>query len=153
MIGQVLGANANAIIWLGSVSGYSEGFEMRIHALTKASDSHAPKPFLADIDEMGRQRAGVRASIMYSDGRKGSSSDTVQGRFAKQKPSVGDLSIWPTEGHGGSGRFDQCYWISPLPPQGRVFVAIQWPEASLDATIEIDAAVIAAAAAHAEGVF
>jgi hypothetical protein len=59
-------------------------------------------------------------------------------------------------GHSGGGesRFDQAYWISPLPPPGRVVVVCEWPAVEIAVgRLEIDARLILDAAERARAMF
>ena len=51
--------------------------------------------------------------------------------------------VLPQRGGGGGNRYEQTYWCWPLPTEGRVRIAVQWPAAGIASTsVEIDGSAI-----------
>ena len=61
-------------------------------------------------------------------------------------PTEGDPPgplLWPGGGGGGGDRWDQSYWLWPLPPPGPVAFVVEWPSEGIELTRhELDAAPI-----------
>jgi hypothetical protein len=140
---------------LGGFVAYTAGFTFDLAVRRRAHDdvdwfaeqmrfSHGPRRGREIPPEF------FRFGIEFADGRK---ATNIGGWFSHH--SEGDL---PPEGpvlieHGGSGgatRWDQSYWVWPLPPPGRVAFACEWPIARLELIrLDIDAASIADASKRA----
>ncbi|HEX2048163.1 MAG TPA: hypothetical protein VHF27_10380 [Acidimicrobiales bacterium] len=62
-----------------------------------------------------------------------------------------DLTVVPVTGSGTQARFDQRYWVAPLPPPGPLPIAVEWPARNLPETrADLDGEAIVEAAARAE---
>jgi hypothetical protein len=63
----------------------------------------------------------------------------------------GDLTVVPVSGSGTQTRFDQRFWVMPLPPPGPVGVVLAWPARDVaEIRAELDGAAVVDAAAQAE---
>ena len=63
----------------------------------------------------------------------------------------GNLTIVPVSGSGTQTRFDQRFWVMPLPPPGPVSLIVEWPARDLpEARADLDGSAIVEAAARAE---
>ena len=63
----------------------------------------------------------------------------------------GNLTVFPVSGSGTQTRFDQRFWVMPLPPPGPVGVIVEWPARDLPAArADLDGSAIVDAAARAE---
>jgi hypothetical protein len=93
-------------------------------------------------------------TIRFADGREsqGAGGRGMPAQLRSALEST-DLDAEPPEpagplisgigGGGGGRRWDQQYWVSPLPPDGPMRVSCQWPAGGIpDGQIELDGAAI-----------
>ena len=65
--------------------------------------------------------------------------------------AAADLRSTPLYGAGSQTRFDQRFWVEPLPPAGPLGVVVEWPSRDLpEARADLDAGAIIDAASRAE---
>ena len=153
-----------ATVYIAYVDAFPEGFELKVEAIAHA-DVHA---FRCDgeLDIFGRHWPMVgqpqdaippqliRIGVQFADGRK---ATNTTGHTA---PADGPV-MWPLQGGAGwsgtgedGGRFDQGYWVSPMPPLGVVALVVEWPAAGISLVRhEIDAQVMLDAAERARSLF
>ncbi len=135
------------VIAADRIVAYPTGFELGITVRTNDRPVHRS---FGDH----RQRAwsgvaafpgeSVRVSVIFADGRQG----TVD-NFSSAPG--GDIRLIPVHGHGSQSRFDQRFWVEPLPPPGPVGVVVAWERRGLAETrADFDADTILQAAAKAE---
>ena len=97
-----------------------------------------PSGFLVELRIIGAAREGSAGPATQLDLRFTGDQDLV------------------VRGGSGGGLPDDVhltYWVSPLPPEGPIVAVLSWPERGIeDATAELDADAIRAAAARAEQV-
>ncbi len=135
------------VIAADRIVAYPTGFELGITVRTNDRPVHGS---FGDH----RQRAwsgvaafpgeSVRVSVIFADGRQG----TVD-NFSSAPG--GDIRLIPVHGHGSQSRFDQRFWVEPLPPPGPVGVVVAWERRGLAETrADFDADTILQAAAKAE---
>lgn len=126
---------------------YPTGFELGITVRTKQG------PAYGSFDDQ-RRRAwsgsaafpgeSVRVSVVFADGRRG-----MLDNFSSRQ--TGDVRLAPIEGHGTQTRFDQRFWVEPLPPPGPLGVVVEWERRGLAETrADVDAGAILEAAAKTE---
>jgi hypothetical protein len=126
---------------------YPTGFELGITVRTKQG------PAYGSFDDQ-RLRAwsgsaafpgeSVRVSVVFADGRRGMLDNFVSS-------PVGAVKLVPIEGHGTQTRFDQRFWVEPLPPPGPLGVVVEWERRGLAETrADLDAGAILEAAAKTE---
>lgn len=126
---------------------YPAGFEFGITVRTN------DQPTYGSFNDQ-RQRAwsgvaafpgeSVRVTVVFADGRRG----TVD-NFSSAP--AGEVQLIPVHGHGTQTRFDQRFWVEPLPPPGPLGVVVQWERRGLPETrADLDAGAILAAASQAE---
>jgi hypothetical protein len=135
------------VIAADRVVAYPTGFEVGITVRTKHRPAHG------SFDDQ-RQRAwsgtsafpgeSVRVSVVFADGRR-AGVDNFSSR------PTGDVRLVPIQGHGTQTRFDQRFWVEPLPPPGPLGVVVEWERRGLAETrADLDAGAILEAAAKAE---
>ena len=126
---------------------YPTGFEFGITVRTNDQPTHG-----SFNDQRQRAWSGVaafpgesvRVSVVFADGRRG----TVD-NFSSAP--AGEVQLIPVHGHGTQTRFDQRFWVEPLPPPGPLGVVVQWERRGLSETrADLDAGAILAAASRAE---
>jgi hypothetical protein len=113
-------------------------------AMFHGSPFHPPR-HLGDRTE-GVPPEVLRLGVQFSDGRKATSLGMPA--WSEQPPT--EPLLWP---HGGSGgeRSGMTFWLWPLPPEGPLLFACEWPLAHIPfSTKEVDAAVVLDAAGRAE---
>ena len=126
----VIARTPTVVVAVDRVVAYPNGFELGVTARTQ--DEPVP----------GSLETGHRRSW---SGTAAFPSQSLQVRLE------GGLTVVPVSGSGTQARFDQRYWVMPLPPPGPVRVLVEWPDRDLPETqAELDGAAIVEAAARAE---
>jgi hypothetical protein len=151
---MVLARNARAVVFVGGLTVYPEGFEFEVRVL--AADGEWLDPSLNGVYQRrgGPQENNyedmLRFGVEFSDGRRASN---VGGRARRE----GEPESPVLQGRGGSGStssWDQRFWLWPLPPTGRLGFVCEWPAAGIELTrVDIDAQPLIDAAARAQHVF
>ncbi|MGH9226575.1 MAG: LolA family protein [Acidimicrobiales bacterium] len=105
------------------VVAYPEGFELYVTVRTRDEP-------VAGTVEPGHPRSwggtaafpgeSLRFGVEFSDGRR-----SFPGTFA-QSSGPPDLTLMPLSGSGTGARFDQRFWVQPLPPPGPVGLIVEW---------------------------
>jgi hypothetical protein len=107
--------------------------------------SHHHEPVSGPIPD-----AMLRVGVALSDGRK--ATNVAPARL----PPTGDdvLVLSPGGGGGSSERYEQTYWLWPLPPDGAVQIVCEWPAHGIPVTtLDVDGAAVLAAAKRSRVVF
>lgn len=155
---RVLARTDRAAVCVTRVGAFPTGFELDLVTLTPVDR--------ADLDpllfgphhhrRMGRSEDVppdmLRFGLQFADGGKA----TNVGGFLPPEPGTAPTGpvIVPGGGSGGDGRWQQSFWVWPLPPQGPLLLVCEWPAAGIALTrSEIDAGVILDAAARAQVLF
>ena len=150
---------------------YPHGAEFKL-SVRKRPGAQCEGEFL---DMMGRPRGRSRSreldsemlrfGVQFADGRKatnlgGGFQGFVPGggmnvlrvsasTSSDQSPPDG-MILWGRGGGGSSGRYDQRYWLWPLPPVGPVVFVCEWPSEQIAETrVEVDSAPIRDAVSRA----
>jgi hypothetical protein len=85
----------------------------------------------------------LRVGVAFSDGRR-SFADNFQ-----QSSPPSDLTLIPLSGSGTAARFDQRFWVQPLPPPGPVGLIVEWERRGLAETrVDVSAEEIREAASR-----
>jgi hypothetical protein len=143
----VLARSETMVVAADRIVAYPTGFEFGITIRTHDRPAHG------SFDHQ-RQRAwagvaafpgeSVRVTVEFADGRRG----TVD-NFASAP--AGQVQLVPIRGHGTQTRFDQQFWVEPLPPAGPLGVVVEWERRGLAGRrAELDAGAILDAAGRAE---
>jgi len=162
-LGDVLAQSAVAVIYASSVAAYPLGFELTLIVVCRDRDIDFGPEFLG----MEALRSGERRSenetarealwfaMQYADGTRVTNARLRPDGLSTVVASLSSPSgLRFTEGHGSEGQYELRYWIWPLPPHGPLVIESAWPAASLGPSrIELDAAPIIDAAAHARVIF
>ena len=126
---------------------YPTGFELGITIRTSDRPAHG-----SFDDQRHRAWSGVaafpgesvRVSVVFADGRRGAVDNFTSA-------PAGDVRLVPIGGHGTQTRFDQRFWVEPLPPPGPLGVVVEWERRGLaERRAELDAGAIVEAARKAE---
>jgi hypothetical protein len=160
----LLGRSELASVFVDYVDAYPEGFELKIRATTSLAYRELSRPgdrWAPDVFGEDEPRAGgrgellpprlLRIGVQFADGRTATSITGHDRPVAG--PVMRSLSGRRSGGPGAS-RFDQGYWIVPLPPPGPVSVVCEWPIVQIPVERrEIDAQLILDAAERARAMF
>jgi hypothetical protein len=154
----VLAFGSGVAIALTDCVVFSTGFELGLTVKGKEPIDHldmgyGPPPRPGKPLPEGLLRFGVR----YADGRKGTTLGLHPGQVAMafykarqegREPEVPAGPILMPRGGGGGGRtYNQRYWIWPLPPDGKLTIACEWPAKGVALTMHaLDAGEILRAA-------
>ncbi len=145
-------------VWLGAIEAYATGAMLEVAILGR-------EPALTGVESgQGTWRFGVE----FADGRKAVTyglggfaqmgSATSARAFAQsarrpyERPDAPQLS--PRGGGGSRSRWRQEYWLWPLPPEGELVIACEWPNLDLElSTATLDAALIREAGARSRTIW
>jgi hypothetical protein len=148
--GRTIVARTDAlVIAVDRIVAYPTGFELGI--TVRSHDA----PVSGSFDEVRlRSWSGSSAfpgeslhvGVVFADGRRSSVAN-----FPSQRHATGDVRLVPLRGGGTQLRFDQRFWVEPLPPPGPLGVVVEWDRRGLPETrADLDAGAIIAAASRAE---
>jgi hypothetical protein len=151
----VLANNHRAAISVGRCSAYSTGFELEVRVLVRGAEANELNPSLNGVYRLPGRRTTfeemLRFGIEFSDGRK---ATNVGGRGPAGSGEPSEPVLWGMGGGGGGGRWQQDFWVWPLPPTGPLSFVCEWPAAGIPLTRRsVDAQMLLDAAARARAVF
>jgi hypothetical protein len=153
----VLIRTAEAVVWIGAVRAYSNGFEFTLRALREEPPGASPlvvRPFppadpFTSADREGALRVGVR----YADGRQAATRRWIRlppPVFSRRAEDPRAILLAELQGGGDELTWDADFWVAPLPPAGPVLFYASWPDAgAAEQRAEFDGTAIRAAAARA----
>ncbi len=102
----------------------------------------------ADATELPREL--LRFGVEFADGRR---ATTIESRHSRGDEPP-EIVLMQRGGGGGGGGWEFSFWIWPLPPEGPLTFAVEWPAESVDLTTrELDAAPLLAAATRSEALW
>jgi len=131
----VLARTDSFVVVLDRVVAYPTGVELGVTVRT------ADDPVFGSFDDM-RRRTWSGTSAFPGESLR------IDAVFAG---GAGDVHLVAVNGSGTQTRFDQRFWLEPLPPPGPLGLVVEWPRRDLPATrVDIDAGVIIEAAGRAE---
>ena len=147
-VSTVVARTPEVVVAVARVTAYPTGFELELTVRIHEA------PVAGSFDQIRRRTWGgfaafpgesLRTSVVFADGRRATTSN-----FGPRAADPG-VTLLPVGGSGTQARFDQRFWVAPLPPAGPVGVAVEWERRSLaDTQVDVDGAAIVAAAAEAE---
>jgi hypothetical protein len=133
----VLAFGSGVAIALTDCVVFSNGFEVGFTVKTKEPIDHGamgygppPRPGQPLPDDL------LRIGVQYADGRKGTSighggqqfADYYEAKREGREPEVPQGPMLTLRGGSGGGRsWEQRYWVWPLPPEGNITIACEWP--------------------------
>jgi hypothetical protein len=147
----VIARSDRAAIAVSRIAAFADSFEVDLIVLVADGRD--------ELDPFGWMTPGETASsdalrfcIGFADGTCAANSTPDRHAFVMDRPTQPVLR--ERGGGGGGDRYDQHYWVWPLPPAGPMTFACEWSAAGITRTHhEIDAALVIEAAARAEVVF
>jgi len=152
----VLARTEQAAVLLNGLVAYSTGVELELAVRRRTyppeHDHWARMP-----PEVHRLPSGalpddvLRFGIEFSDGRRVTTLDPFPD-FDVRTGVPPDRPVLIPQGGGGDGRrWDQRYWLWPLPPSGPLAFVCEWPGEGIGLTrVEMDAQLVLDAAGRAE---
>ena len=151
-VSLVMHQTSTVAVVLGPLTVWPTGLDLTLAAVAREPGT----AFLRALQPDAYAEAGrawpppelLRFGVEYADGRR------VANLREPMALARSGLSLFTRLGTGGSGGFRTNYWLSPLPPEGPVTVACEWPEYDIPETrIELQASDILAAAGRAQGLW
>lgn len=146
-VGAVVARTPDLVVAVHRVTAYPTGFELELTVRIREA------PVEGSFDQIRRRTWGgtsafpgesLQVGIVFPDGR-----DARTENF--RAPSAADVTLLPMGGSGSQARFDQRFWVAPLPPPGPIGVTVAWESRGLAETrVDLDGAAIVAAAGEAE---
>ena len=142
----ILARTEDAVVALIDAVAFTVGVEFTLSVLRRrpAEIDHFDHPF--EIFLPGRKAGAelppelLRFGVQFADGRK--ATTTGGPAMPTEGDPLGPL-LWPGGGGGGGDRWDQSFWLWPLPPPGPVSFVVEWPSEGIELTRhELDAAPI-----------
>lgn len=139
----------SVVVAVDRVVAYPTGFELGVTVRTQGRPVHGS--FTGD---RRREWSGtsafpdesLRVGVEFADGRAG-----VAENFTGPSAPATDVRLVPMHGSGTQSRFDQRFWVEPLPPPGPVGVVVEWARREVPETrVDLDGTAILDAAARAE---
>jgi hypothetical protein len=148
-VNLVLAQSAQAAVTVGSVAAYTDGFEFDY--LIRSTDEELGQSL---PEHLHRRQIGTdlpdelfRFGIEFADGTR---VTTVESRFPFGSTDRDGPGMVQRGGGGSLQRWEGKWWVTPLPPPGRLAFVCEWPAAGIALTrAEIDAGAILDAAAQA----
>jgi hypothetical protein len=148
----VIASNAKAAVYVGRCSAYPTGFELEVRVLV--TDQADLDPSLngphhypgkgSNYEEM------LKFGLEFSDGRK---VTNIGGHLPGSGQPEGPV-LWSMGGGGVDGRWEQDFWVWPLPPTGPLAFVCEWLAAGIALSrAETDAQPLLDAAARAVALF
>ncbi len=129
----VVARGPSFVVAVDRVVAYPTGFELGVTVRTREEPVHGSF-------DVSRRRSW--------SGTAAFPGESLQVRVA------GEVTVVPVSGSGTQARFDQRYWVAPLPPAGPVTVVVEWPARQLGETgADLDGDAIREAAARADALW
>jgi hypothetical protein len=149
----VLARSEAAAVYLGRCAAYPSGLDFELHVIASATAGDLDP----SLNGVYRQPGGgsnydemLRFGIAFADGRKASNL----GGFTPSGEEPEGPVLWGMGGGGGGGRWQQGFWMWPLPPSGLLTFVCEWPAAGIALTrVAIDSEPLRDAAARSRELF
>jgi hypothetical protein len=141
----VLARSVSAAVCVTRIAAYASGFEIGVMTLSHP-DGDDIDPLLGP-HAVGTPRAAgrLRLGVQFSDGAR--ATNVGGGLVALRGGTEGRMLT-------GEGSWRQAFWVSPLPPPGRLSLLCWWPAAGIPLTRhELGAGLILDAARRAIVIF
>ncbi len=152
----VLASSAKAVVTLGSVLAYPEGFEFSYLILVRDPEVGERLP---EMHHYRRRRADpetklpddlFRFGLEFADGSRVTTLEQHRG-FEQPPDQMRGPVLMPRGGGGSLDRWHGAYWVWPLPPEGPIAFVCEWPVADIPLTrYELDAPLVRNAAGNAQ---
>lgn len=127
----VIAQNERAAVYIGRCAACPTGLEFELHVLAAAGAGADLDPSLNGIYQRPGGRSTyedmLRFGVAFADGRKASNL----GGFSRSEEQPEGPVLWGMGGGGGGGRWQQGFWMWPLPPEGPLSFVCEWPAAGI----------------------
>jgi hypothetical protein len=158
--GFVLATSDEQAVVVGQIKCYPSGFGFELESVSRYEIEPDDDPRLWAMDLYPHRRrevtpAMLRFGIEYSNGKKATTLDLPDSKtpFDRRGDDSGP-QLAQGGGGGGGGYWSQKFWVWPLPPEGPVTFACEWPAFGIEETLRrIDGARFRRAASKAEPLF
>ena len=152
---HVLAATEASVVGLTYCVAYSTGFQLGVgirHRREPARPAGVPHEPPEMMLVVGVRFADGRESYREGRGPTPEMRSYLEAVAAGQEPpEPPGPTIGPMSGGGGGRRWDQQYWVYPLPPDGPVTITCRWPAGGIpEGQVEIDGAAIRRAGEQSE---
>jgi hypothetical protein len=147
-VNMVLAQSPRAAVTLGSITAYPDGFEFDY--LIRSTSEELGQSL---AEQLHRRHAGAdlpddlfRVGVEFADGTRVTS---IGSERAFGRTDTGGPAMVPRGGGGNFLRWEGNWWVTPLPPAGRLELVCEWPAAGILLTrAELDATAIRDAASR-----
>lgn len=145
----VLARTDSLVVAVDRIVAYPSGFELAVTVRTRDTavfgsfDGSRRRAWSGTAAFPGES---LRVTVVFADGRQG-----FVGNFGPGPSAAGGVTLVPVSGSGTQTRFDQRFWVEPLPPPGSLGLVVEWPSRGLGETrVDFDAGALLEAAGRAE---
>jgi hypothetical protein len=124
-IEAVLAQSATGAVCLSRISAYPTGITFDVVAIQRDSEMDF-QPFTVWRYAAGEKewpRELVRVGVLFPDGRSATNLRDEQVQWRRPKDPV----LAECGGGGGGGRWNQGFWLWPLPTDGALTFVCEWP--------------------------
>jgi hypothetical protein len=154
---HVLAQNKKVAICLDHIAAYPLGFEVNLTILFDNVDpGFGPILGSRRIRNVGRSEISpemLRFGVQFADGTKATNTRSrLPGLTDRDEPS--EPVILERGGRGDGDRWEQSYWLWPLPPPGPLAFVCEWPGVEIPLTRwEIDGKTVRDASGRSQVIF
>jgi hypothetical protein len=142
----VLARSDKAVVGVSGLLAHPNGFELALTYMLQHRDPTASWPHPTQLHDQPSPEHFLRFGLLYSDGTK--MTNLNPGWYDDADPPTALLQ--PAGGSGSDQRWDDRYWVWPLPPSGEMTFVCEWPAYGITETrVSMDAKLIREAAAGA----
>jgi hypothetical protein len=154
----VLARTADLAVAILGVTAYRSGFTFELAIRRRAAGEDDSVDLHRALHWLGRQAPPppevLRVGVEFADGQRATNLDSWWDYFDPQDPGQAPPPgpvLLPYNGRGGERVWDQSYWVWPLPPEGPLSFAVQWPARGVPLTrADVEGVRIVQAAAQDE---
>lgn len=142
----VVARSEKAVVGVSGLMAHPNGFELSLTYMLRHRDPTSRWAHPTRLREQPSPNDFLRFGLLYSDGTMMTNFD--DGWYDEADPP--QALMQPTGGSGTDQRWDDRYWVWPLPPPGPLTFVCEWPACGIAETrASIDATLIREAAAGA----
>lgn len=150
---QILARTDSVVVAVDRVVAYPTGFELGITVRMPGGSGQRSFDGTRQREWRGASAfpgESLRVVVVFADDRRSTAENFGRGSDAEP---VG-IRLVPMHGSGTDTRFDQRFWVEPLPPAGPLGVVVEWERRGIPETrVDLDAGAIVDAAARAEALW
>lgn len=157
-IERTVASNAEATIYLASITAYPTGFKFDLFVVGADNGSELD-PFSFEHRILAERTGEIspsqlRLGFLFADGSKATNTGKYFGWYDESGAPPDAPLMRGLGGGGGDGTWQSSFWTWPLPPPGRLEFLCEWPEAGIPLTrSELDSDAIIEAASRSRQTF